>query len=45
MKKRLLAVVMSLVLAMGLVACGSKESSGNSDAERIAGPMSRFSTN
>lgn len=36
MKKRLLAVVMSLVLAMGLVACGSKESSGNSDAERIA---------
>ncbi len=35
MKKRLL-VVMSLVLAMGLVACGSKETSVDSDAERIA---------
>ena len=31
MKKRLLAVVMSLVLAMGLVACGSKASSVSDD--------------
>jgi len=31
MKKRLLAVVMSLVLAMGLVACGSKETPVSGD--------------